>query len=91
MNAARLLRVEPEADRGRDLIYGAGGPRLAPARGVTYALVERISHGFSPKMEVKDPSGTKWDVKTGPEAQPEVLAGLALAGAVRRMRSKPSL
>jgi hypothetical protein len=66
--------VQPQRDRGRNLIYGTGGPTLAPAPDVTYTLVRRVTHGFSPKMEVKDPSGMKWDVKTGPEAQPEVVA-----------------
>ncbi len=66
--------VAPDADRGRSLMYGAGGPKLAPPRDVTYTLVRHITHGFSPKMEVRDPSGVKWDVKTGPEAQPEVVA-----------------
>lgn len=58
----------------RDLIYGAGGRRAAPDPHATYALVKRINHGFSPKVEVRDPSGLKWDVKMGPEAEPEVVS-----------------
>ncbi len=66
--------VAPDAVGRRDLVYGWGGRQLAPAPTVTYTLVKHITHGFSPKMEVRDPSGTKWDVKMGPEAQSEVVA-----------------
>ncbi len=58
----------------RDLIYGVGGPRQAPDPNAVYTLVKHINHGGSPKIEVRDPSGLKWDVKMGPEAQPEVVA-----------------
>ncbi len=66
--------VAPDDKQARDLIYGAGGQKGAPAADVTYTLVKHINHGFSPKMEVKDPSGMKWEVKMGPEAQPEIVA-----------------
>ncbi len=64
----------PEDLAQRDLLDGVGGRREAPDPNVTYTLVKHINHGGSPKIEVRDPSGLKWDVKMGPEAQPEVVA-----------------
>jgi hypothetical protein len=66
--------VAPDGDEARDLIYGAGGQKDAPRPSDTDKRVKAITHGFSPKMEVEDPSGTKWDVKMGDEAQTEVVA-----------------
>lgn len=64
----------PDDLQARDLIYGVGGRKHAPPPEATYTLVKRVTGGFSSKLEVKDPSGTKWEVKMGPEAQTEVVA-----------------
>ncbi len=58
----------------RDLVNGVGGGEGAPAPGAVYKLIKRRSSGFSPKVEVVDPSGKKWHVKMGDEAQPEVVS-----------------
>jgi hypothetical protein len=58
----------------RDIVYGSGGPSLAPRADAVYRLLKREQGGFSPKVEVEDPSGMKWSVKMGDEAQSEVTA-----------------
>ncbi len=55
-------------------MYGVGGREGAPNAHAVYTLVKRETHGFSPKVEVRDPSGTKWHVKMGDEAEPEVVS-----------------
>jgi hypothetical protein len=57
-----------------DLVDGVGGRNGAPDPNAVYAFHKQKTHGFSWKMEVRDPSGRKWDVKFNPEAQPEVVA-----------------
>ncbi len=72
------LWIEPGPNR--DLFYGPGGAAKAPRPDVVYELVERKTGGFSPKLEVKDPSGVRWSVKMGDEAQSEVTASRILWG-----------
>jgi hypothetical protein len=68
--------VEPGG--GHDAFYGPGGRALAPSADVVYTLKERKGGGFSPKIEVEDPKGVKWDVKMGEEAQAEVTCSRIL-------------
>ncbi len=70
---AQFWNPPQDLDR-RDLVYGAGGRREAPDQKAVYTLAKRKTGGFSPKVEVRDPSGMKWDVKMGSEAEPEVVA-----------------
>jgi hypothetical protein len=58
----------------RDLFHGPGGRRLAPSNKVSFTFVAKDTAGASPKIEVREPGGRKWDVKFGPEASAEVAA-----------------
>lgn len=64
----------PPPAGSRDLFNGVGGRRAAPDPRAIYTFHREINHGYSRKMEVRDPSGRKWDVKFEPEAQPEVVS-----------------
>ena len=72
------LWVDPGNIEDRDLFHGPGGVPLAPAEGGTYDLVAEDARGFSPGYDVRDPAGTVWSVKTGPEAQSEVVSSRIL-------------
>lgn len=56
----------------RDLRYGPGSARLAPAAPFTF--IEEDKSGESPKFDVRDARGTVWRVKLGPEAQSETVS-----------------
>jgi hypothetical protein len=73
------LWADPDASAKPDPFYGPGGKDEAPRPDVVYSLVEEKPGGFSPKMEVADPSGRKWSVKLGPEAQAEVASSRILS------------
>lgn len=71
------LWQEPAKIEARDLFHGPGGPDLLPA--VTdFAFVAADTTGYSPGFDVKDAKGIEWSVKTGPEAQSEVLSSRVL-------------
>jgi hypothetical protein len=71
------LWQEPADIATRDLFHGPGGPELLPA--VTdFAFVAADTTGYSPGFDVKDAKGVEWSVKTGPEAQSEVLSSRVL-------------
>jgi hypothetical protein len=72
------LWVAPDDLESRDLFHGPGGPALAPPAGVSYAVIAEDDTGFSPGYDVRDPDGTRWSVKLGIEAQPEVAASRVL-------------
>jgi hypothetical protein len=78
--AASLAELwqEPGEIAARDLRWGPGGQALAPSPGAEYRFKAVDSKGFSGGYDVVDSSGTKWDVKTGIEAQPEVVASRVL-------------
>jgi hypothetical protein len=61
----------------RDLYYGSGGPRDAPAEGKFTFLKEDLK-GSNPKFDVRDANGVKWKVKLGNEARPETVASRIL-------------
>jgi hypothetical protein len=71
----RELWQEP---RERDLIYGVGGRNLAPNPRGRYEYKSQDTRGASPGYTVVDDGGVQWDVKLGPEAQPEVAASRLL-------------
>ena len=61
----------------RDLFHGPGGQELAP-RGPAFTFVAEDTTGWSPGFDVRDDSGLEWSVKTGPEAQTEVVTSRIL-------------
>lgn len=66
------LWVAPESDR--DLFWGVGGRRLAPAPDVRYEVVGIKRGGFSRGYDVRGPGDREWSVKFPPEAHTEVAA-----------------
>jgi hypothetical protein len=71
------LWVDP-AGEARDLFWGIGGERQAPAADAVYEFVGKDGTGFSVSYDVKGPDGTEWSVKIGPEAQTEVVVSRVL-------------
>jgi hypothetical protein len=71
------LWQEPADIVTRDLLHGAGGERLLP-RASTFTFVARDTSGYSPGFDVRDREGLEWSVKTGPEAQTEVVVSRVL-------------
>lgn len=59
-----------------DLFYGQGGRDHQPA--APFVFLEEDSNGTNPKMDVRDANKTKWRVKSGEEAKPEVVASRLL-------------
>lgn len=72
------LWYPPEPDR--DLFWGIGGERLAPAAAATYKVIEVKKRGFSPGLTVVGPADRHWSVKFPPEAPIEVVASRILWG-----------
>jgi hypothetical protein len=75
--AAIELWQEPADITSRDLFHGAGGKEHAPP-GSSFTFVAEDTTGYSPGFDVKDDRGIEWSVKTGPEAQTEVVASRIL-------------
>jgi hypothetical protein len=61
----------------RDVFHGAGGEALAPTQS-EFEFVAEDASGYSPGFDVRDEKGVEWSVKTGPEAQTEVVASRVL-------------
>lgn len=61
----------------RDLFQGPGTPGLMP-KDSTFEFVAVDAGGYSPGFDVKSADGMEWSVKTGPEAQTEVVASRIL-------------
>ena len=61
----------------RDLFHGPGGAALAP-RETSFTFVAEDVSGYSPGFDVVDGRKVEWSVKTGPEAQSEVVASRVL-------------
>jgi len=72
------LWQDPGDIAARDLRWGRGGQALAPSEGVAYEFKALDVVGHSAGYDVIDPQGREWDVKTGDEAQPEVVANRVL-------------
>jgi hypothetical protein len=62
----------------RDLFVGPGDPAVPPRPNAVLSFVRDDTTGFSRKVIVKDEQGTEWNVKLGPEAQPEVVSSRLL-------------
>jgi hypothetical protein len=61
----------------RDLFYGPGGKALMPSE-TTFTFVAEDASGWSPGFDVRDDRGMEWSVKTGPEAQSEIVTSRIL-------------
>ncbi|WP_109485170.1 hypothetical protein [Occallatibacter savannae] len=59
-----------------DLLNGQGGKDKRPV--APFKFESEDMHGTNPKFNVRDASGTKWRVKLGDEARPEVTASRLL-------------
>jgi len=69
---------EPPKDIGaRDLFHGPGGTELAPPD-APFRFVSEDTEGNSGGYEVIDVHGRRWDVKTGEEAQVELVVSRIL-------------
>lgn len=80
VDSARLhnpvLWHDPGTISELDLFYGQGGKNGEPEP--PFKFEEEDLHGTNPKFDVRDAQGTKWRVKLGDEARPEVVASRLL-------------
>lgn len=80
VDAARLhnpaLWHDPGMISALDLFYGQGGKDGQPI--APFKFESEDLHGSNPKFDVRDAHGTKWRVKLGDEARPEVVASRLL-------------
>ena len=67
---------DPGSIAGLDLYYGQGGKEGQPA--APFKFESEDKHGTNPKFDARDANGTKWRVKLGDEARPEVVASRLL-------------
>jgi hypothetical protein len=72
------LWKDPGNVAARDLRWGRGGRTLAPAADGVFEFKDSDVTGYSAGYDVVDGAGREWDVKTGDEGQPEVLASRLL-------------
>ena len=63
----------------RDLFHGPGGQELLP-RNTSFTFIAEDTTGYSPGFDVRDSSDMEWSVKTGLEAQSEVVTSRILWG-----------
>lgn len=71
-SATPVLWQDPGDMALRDLFYGPGSPDRAPQP--PFRFLEEDLDGTTPKYDVVDRNGIKWQVKLGIEARPEVAA-----------------
>lgn len=71
-SAEPVIWRDPGNIRARDLRYGPGARRLAPAP--PFRFMEEVKSGESPKIAVRDARGVKWVVKLGEESQAETVS-----------------
>lgn len=71
-----VLWHQPSNIASLDLLNGQGGAQHMPAPPYTFEDEDTV--GTNPKMDVRDSNGTKWRVKEGEEARPEVVASRLL-------------
>jgi hypothetical protein len=72
------LWIAPADLESRNLFDGPGGASLAPDASAVFELVKVDDTGYSPGYDVRDPKGTEWSVKLGPEAQTELATSRIL-------------
>ena len=68
-----VLWQDPLDISSRDLRFGAGGENHAP-QGTVFKFVKEDLSGTNPKLILTDEAGSKWKIKLGAEARPEVAA-----------------
>jgi hypothetical protein len=71
-----VLWHDPGEIASLDLFYGQGGKDGQPV--APFQFESEDLHGTNPKFDVRDARRTKWRVKLGNEAQPEVVASRLL-------------
>jgi hypothetical protein len=71
-----VLWIQPASIANRDLFHGPGGREHEPHTSFTFLREDR--KGTNPKFDVLDEDGTKWRVKLGAEARPEIAASRLL-------------
>ena len=69
---------DPGNIAARDLRFGRGGRALMPSPDTEYVFKDSDLTGYSAGYDVVDPQDRKWDVKTGDEAQTEVITSRLL-------------
>lgn len=74
---ATIAELWQEPGDARDLFHGPGGQQLRPTQ-AAFEFVAEDQSGYSPGFDVRDDRGVEWSVKTGPEAQTEVVASRIL-------------
>jgi len=72
------LWVDPGNIARRDAFHGIGGRKHVPRTDQVFVVEDIDTTGYSGGFDVRDASGQKWDVKTGHEAQVEVVASRVL-------------
>ncbi|MFN7915624.1 MAG: hypothetical protein U0Q55_09830 [Vicinamibacterales bacterium] len=78
-SAAELAQLWIDPGRApRDLTTGVGGSITAPVTDDSFTVLSSDSRGFSVTYRVRDRRGAEWNVKIGPEAQPETVASRIL-------------
>jgi hypothetical protein len=70
------LWQDPGDIPSKNLFFGQGGPNGQPA--APFQFIDEDMNGTNPKFNVHDANGTKWRVKLGSEARPEVVASRLL-------------
>ena len=73
------LWIDP-GNQPRDLLWGVGGQKYAPAPDAVYTFEARDDVGFSSSYDVRDPQGGEWSAKIGPESQSEIVLSRILWG-----------
>lgn len=73
-SAEQLAELWTAPRTERDLYWGIGGKRLAPAPSAPYKVIDVKTTGFSRGYDVVGPDGREWSVKFPPEASTEVVA-----------------
>lgn len=76
---ASVAELWQAPDAPRDLFHGPGGREHAP-RQTAFAFVAEDTSGYSPGFDVRGDRSIDWSVKTGPEAQSEVVTSRILWG-----------
>lgn len=76
ISVTEILWSDPGDIKSRDLYYGVGGKENQPHSPLTF--IKEAKEGANPKFDVRDANGTKWRVKLGDEAQPEIVASRLL-------------
>jgi hypothetical protein len=74
---ATVAELWQEPSTTRDLFHGPGGAELLPRQAAFEFMAEDTS-GYSPGFDIRDDRQMTWSVKTGPEAQSEVVSSRIL-------------